>query len=60
MRVPTVLAALLQVPAPTLHQRHPVENLAEGIVTGHPSMPEFRLNPDQIANLLAYLKTLER
>lgn len=47
-----------------LHNRYPVENLAEafadGIVTGHPSMPEFRLEPDQIDNLLAYLKSLEK
>jgi cytochrome c len=47
-----------------LHQRYPVENLeeplAEGIVTGHPSMPEFRLDPDQISDFIAFLKTLER
>jgi mono/diheme cytochrome c family protein len=46
-----------------LHLRYPVENLAEalaeGIVTGHPSMPEFRLEPDQVADVIAYLKTLE-
>jgi cytochrome c len=51
-------------PFRTLHTRYPVENLeealAEGIVTGHPTMPEFRLDPDQIENLIAYLKTLER
>src|SRR5215211_459955 len=51
-------------PFRTLHTRYPVENLAEalaeGIVTGHPTMPEFRLDPDQIDNLIAYLKTLER
>jgi cytochrome c len=51
-------------PFRTLHTRYPVENLAEalaeGIMTGHPSMPEFRLEPDQIENLIAYLKTLER
>jgi len=54
-------------PAPpfrTLHQRYPVESLqetlAEGIVTGHPTMPEFRLDPDHIAGVIAYLKTLER
>ena len=53
-------------PAPpfrTLHQRYPVETLgealAEGINTGHPAMPEFRLEPDQIHDLLSYLKTLE-
>jgi len=46
-----------------LHKRYPVENLeeafAEGIRTGHPSMPEFRLEPDQIGDLIAFLKSLE-
>ncbi|HWL21031.1 MAG TPA: cytochrome c, partial [Bradyrhizobium sp.] len=35
------------------------EALAEGIVTGHPAMPEFQLSPDEIHDLLSYLKTLE-
>jgi mono/diheme cytochrome c family protein len=47
-----------------LHQRYPVEQLsealAEGIATGHDLMPEFRLEPAQIDDFLAYLKTLER
>lgn len=34
------------------------EALAEGITVGHPGMPEFELQPEQIINLLAYLKTL--
>jgi cytochrome c len=46
-----------------LHKRYPIEtlaeSLAEGIQTGHPTMPEFRLEPDQIHDLLLYLKTLE-
>jgi cytochrome c len=46
-----------------LHLRYPVETLgealAEGIVTGHPTMPEFQLDPDQIHDLLSYLKSLE-
>ena len=50
-------------PFRTLHKRYPIETiaeaLAEGIQTGHPTMPEFRLDPDQIHDLLAYLKTLE-
>jgi cytochrome c len=50
-------------PFRTLHNRYPIETiaeaLAEGIQTGHPTMPEFRLDPDQIHDLLAYLKTLE-
>lgn len=50
-------------PLRTLHQRYPIETLgealAEGIYTGHADMPAFELNPDQIHDLLSYLKTLE-
>jgi cytochrome c len=46
-----------------LHERYPVEtlqeSLAEGIVTGHPSMPEFQLDPGQVGDVIAYLKSLE-
>jgi cytochrome c len=51
-------------PFRTLHLRYPVEDLAqslrEGIRTGHPTMPEFRLDPGQVGDVIAYLKTLER
>jgi mono/diheme cytochrome c family protein len=54
-------------PAPpfrTLHERYPIESLeeslAEGIITGHPSMPEFQLDPGQVADVIAYLQSLER
>lgn len=47
-----------------LHLRYDVEDLAEslaeGILVGHPTMPNFRFDPDQIANLIAYLKSLEK
>jgi mono/diheme cytochrome c family protein len=47
----------------TLHTKYPVENLAEafaeGIMTGHPAMPQFQLDPGQIGDVIAYLKTLE-
>ena len=50
-------------PFRTLHQRYPVEyleeSLAEGMVTGHSEMPEFRLEPDQIADFIDFLKSLE-
>ena len=50
-------------PFRTLHERYPVESLeeslAEGIMTGHPSMPEFRLDPGQIGDFISFLKTLE-
>jgi hypothetical protein len=43
--------------------RYPIETLgeplAEGIYTGHAEMPALDLNPDQIHDLLSYLKTFE-
>jgi cytochrome c len=51
-------------PFQTLHERYPVEDLeealAEGIRTGHPAMPEFALDENQIRDLISYLKSLER
>lgn len=45
-----------------LHKRYPVEDLAEslaeGIVTGHPDMPEFQLTPKAIDDFIAYLQGL--
>ena len=58
---PSPLAAA--PPFRTLHRRYPVENLqealAEGIVTGHPSMPEFRLDLGQVNDVITFFKTLE-
>jgi cytochrome c len=51
-------------PFRTLHERYPVESLeealSEGITTGHPSMPEFKLDPGQVGDFIAFLKTLEQ
>lgn len=51
-------------PFRTLHLKYPVETLqeafAEGIQTGHQNMPEFRLEADQIGDVIAYLRTLEK
>ena len=54
-------------PAPpfrTLNERYDVEvleeALAEGIVSGHPAMPEFVFAPDDVGDIIAYLKSLER
>jgi cytochrome c len=61
-----VTASPLTIAPPfrTLHKKYPVENLeealAEGISTGHPTMPEFRFDPGQVNDFIAYLKTLER
>jgi mono/diheme cytochrome c family protein len=50
-------------PFRTLHTRYPIEDLAEafaeGITTGHASMPRFQLDPAQINNLLAYLNGVQ-
>lgn len=50
-------------PFRTLHKKYPVdtlaEALAEGIDTGHPTMPMFTLEPDQINDLLSFLKSLK-
>ena len=50
-------------PFRTLHLRYPVEDLAEslaeGIMTAHRAMPQFQLDSGQIADLIAYLKSLE-
>lgn len=45
-----------------LHRKYNVEHLAEalaeGIVSGHPGMPEFIFPPDDIDAIIAYLKSL--
>ena len=50
-------------PFRTLHLKYPVqdleESLGEGITTGHPTMPEFRFEGDQVRDFIAYLKSLE-
>jgi mono/diheme cytochrome c family protein len=50
-------------PFRTLHLRYPVEDLeeplAEGIITGHPTMPEFSFDPGQVGDIISFLKSLE-
>ena len=53
-------------PAPAfriLAQRYPVdtlwEALAEGIVTGHPDMPEFIWSPKDIDDILGYITSIQ-
>jgi hypothetical protein len=49
-------------PFRVLPQRYPVEHLAEalaeGIVVGHPLMPEFTFDPPEIDALLTYIESL--
>ncbi len=50
-------------PFRTLSQRYPIEMLAEalaeGMLTGHPDMPEFRFDPPEIQDLIAYIKSVQ-
>ncbi len=59
----TVSPLKIAPPFRTLHTRYPVEDLqeplAEGIITGHPTMPEFRFDPGQVGDIIAYLRSLE-
>ena len=47
-----------------LHLKYPVENLrrplSEGIIVNHPTMPQFRLDADQVSDVIAFMKSLER
>lgn len=46
-----------------LGERYPpsalAEAFAEGIVVGHPAMPQFELQPDEIDDLIAYLEWVQ-
>jgi mono/diheme cytochrome c family protein len=50
-------------PFRTLSQKYPIdglaESLAEGLSVGHPQMPEFVFEPDEIAAILAYLNSIQ-
>ena len=47
-----------------LGQRYPVESLeealGEGILSGHPDMPEFQFDADQVGAIIAYLKSIQQ
>lgn len=46
-----------------LGHKYPAENLeealAEGVVVGHPDMPEVKMTPREITDFVAWLKTIE-
>jgi cytochrome c len=50
-------------PFRTLGQRYPVEvlaeALAEGLSSGHPDMPEFRFEIDDVNAIIAYLGSIQ-
>ena len=46
-----------------LHSRYRIDDLgealAEGILVGHPAMPEMRFPPDDVAAILAYIRSIQ-
>ncbi len=46
-----------------LSNNYPVDNLAEalveGILTGHPAMPQFRFKAGEVRDLIEYLKSVQ-
>jgi mono/diheme cytochrome c family protein len=51
-------------PFGTLSRKYKIEGLAEalaeGIFTGHPDMPEFVFEPDEVGAILDYLKSIQQ
>jgi mono/diheme cytochrome c family protein len=51
-------------PFRTLGMRYPIvslaEALAEGLVTGHPDMPEFMFEVHDVGAILAYLQSIQQ
>lgn len=49
-------------PFRVLHERYELdwleEGLVEGLVSGHPDMPEFEFDPVQAQSIVAYIKSL--
>jgi cytochrome c len=50
-------------PFRTLGTKYPVESLeealGEGIVSGHPDMPEFKFDAPDVGAIIAYLKSIQ-
>ena len=48
----------------TLSSRYPVEALeealGEGFMSGHPDMPEFKFDADDVGAIIAYLKSIQK
>ena len=48
----------------TLGLRYPVEDLeealGEGFMSGHPDMPEFKFDADDVGAIIAYLKSIQQ
>lgn len=54
----------LAPPFRTLGQRYPIESLeealGEGIMSGHPDMPEFKFDAKDVGAIVIYLKSIQQ
>jgi mono/diheme cytochrome c family protein len=54
----------LAPPFRSLGQRYPIESLeealGEGIMSGHPDMPEFTFDAADVGAIIAYLKSIQQ
>ncbi len=50
-------------PFRTLSRKYPIESLAEslaeGLFTGHPDMPEFTFEADEVGAIIAFLESIQ-
>ncbi len=53
-------------PAPPfrdLNRRYKIDDLAEalaeGLITGHPAMPEFRFSPAEVNDIIRYMRSIQ-
>ena len=57
-------AQKLAPPFRNLGQRYPIESLeealGEGIMSGHPDMPEFSFDARDVGAIIAYLKSIQQ
>jgi mono/diheme cytochrome c family protein len=48
----------------TVGKRYPIESLeealGEGIMSGHPDMPEFKYDADDVGGIIDYLKSIQQ
>ena len=51
-------------PFRSLGTRYPIESLeealGEGMMSGHPDMPEFKYDADDVGGIIAYLKSIQQ
>jgi mono/diheme cytochrome c family protein len=54
----------LAPPFRSLGQRYPIESLeeslGEGIMSGHPDMPEFKFDAKDVGAIIVYLKSIQQ